>query len=132
MCNFCIHFESMYMYVLIEVCVIFLPLIISYAFRVWREWIIENDTFTGMHFVMGQECSVGDREVKACIIVLPALIILRTFLSSESGVLCSKFISRLQRHVRTYYLAPCAGARSGWVYIPVLKLVPAIISRGLV
>ena len=33
-------------------------------FRVWREWLIENDTFTGMHFTMGQECSVGDREVK--------------------------------------------------------------------
>ena len=32
--------------------------------RVWREWLIENDTFIGMHFVSGQECSVGDREVK--------------------------------------------------------------------
>ena len=31
---------------------------------VWREWIFENDTFVGMHYVMGQECSIGDREVK--------------------------------------------------------------------
>ena len=30
----------------------------------WREWLIEEDTFVGMHYVMGQECSVGDREVK--------------------------------------------------------------------
>ena len=32
--------------------------------RVWREWVIENDTFVGMHYVMGQECSIGEREVK--------------------------------------------------------------------
>ena len=25
---------------------------------------MENDTFVGMHFVKGQECSSGEREVK--------------------------------------------------------------------
>ena len=37
---------------------------LTVCLSVWREWLIENDTFVGMHYVMGQECSVGDREVK--------------------------------------------------------------------
>ncbi|KAL5496744.1 hypothetical protein EMCRGX_G013098 [Ephydatia muelleri] len=29
---------------------------------VWREWIIENDTISGMQFVMGEKCGGTDRE----------------------------------------------------------------------
>ena len=28
----------------------------------WREWVIENDTITGMQFVMGEKCGSSDRE----------------------------------------------------------------------
>ena len=28
------------------------------------EWLVENDTFVGMHFVMGERCGSKDRETK--------------------------------------------------------------------
>lgn len=34
--------------------------------RVWREWVIENDTITGMQFVMGEKCGSTDREATVC------------------------------------------------------------------
>ena len=35
-----------------------------HSYRVWREWLIENDTFTGMLFAMGERCGSRDREAK--------------------------------------------------------------------
>ncbi len=32
----------------------------------FREWIIENDTFMGMYFAMGESCGDIDREAKVC------------------------------------------------------------------
>lgn len=34
---------------------------------VWYEWVFNNDTFTGMHFTMGEPCGAVDREVKVCV-----------------------------------------------------------------
>ena len=34
--------------------------------RVWKEWIMDGDTFTGLHFVMGEQCGLSDREAKVC------------------------------------------------------------------
>ena len=34
------------------------------CFRVWQDWIVENDTFVGLNFVMGEECGAVDREAK--------------------------------------------------------------------
>ena len=34
------------------------------CFRVWQDWIVENDSFVGFNFVMGEECGAVDREAK--------------------------------------------------------------------
>lgn len=36
----------------------------TFYFRVWQDWIVENDTFVGMNFVMGEQCGAVDREAK--------------------------------------------------------------------
>ena len=38
--------------------------IIVVVVSVWREWIIEEDRFVGMHFTLGEPCGTEDREAK--------------------------------------------------------------------
>ena len=33
-------------------------------YRVWRDWIVENDTFVGLNFILGEPCGAVDREAK--------------------------------------------------------------------
>ena len=33
-------------------------------YRVWREWIIEDDRFVGMLYSFGEKCGKTDREAK--------------------------------------------------------------------
>ena len=41
-----------------------LSLISPSVCSVWHEWVIENDTYTGMYYTMGESCSTSDREAK--------------------------------------------------------------------
>ena len=36
---------------------------------VWQDWVVENDTFVGMKFVMGEQCGAVDREAKVSLAV---------------------------------------------------------------
>ena len=36
-------------------------------FSLWHEWIIENDTFAGMHYTLGETCGTSDREAAVSI-----------------------------------------------------------------
>ena len=31
---------------------------------VWRDWIVVNDTFVGLNYVLGEQCGAVDREAK--------------------------------------------------------------------
>ena len=41
-----------------------LPCVSVFISRVWSEWIIENDTFTGMLYTVGEQCGSVDRQAQ--------------------------------------------------------------------
>ena len=45
-----------------------LSLIFPSVCSVWHEWVIENDTYTGMYYTMGETCSTSDREAKVRVV----------------------------------------------------------------
>ena len=44
-------------------CVMFFVMLVMLC-RVWKEWLVDNDTFSGLQYSMGEACSSSDREAK--------------------------------------------------------------------
>ena len=47
---------------------------------VWQDWIVENDTFVGMKFVMGEQCGAVDREAQVSLIYMIMLLVMLSYM----------------------------------------------------